>query len=82
MANIEHKISALKGQPTTILKYRKNNANELMFLKPCPQFPNIKDLSFYENEIMEVEILGDCNGFCGIDDLTPPKNQEQLNLAF
>lgn len=82
MAKIEHELSIEKGQPVTILKTRKNNAGELMFLQHCPQFPDVKDLTLYDNQEMPIEILGDCNGFCGTDDLTPAENQNQLNLGL
>lgn len=84
MAEMEHKLSIEKGQPVTILKYRKGGADELMFLKHCPSFSN-KDLSVYDGREFEfqIESLGECNGFCGVDDLIDKTSiEQQLNLAF
>ena len=63
MANVEHEISADKGEPVTICKdQRKETRGNKLFLKHNPMFPDIGDIS---------EIKGrrpltafECNGFC------------------
>jgi hypothetical protein len=50
-----------------------------VFLKPHPDYPNIKDISMMDGR--EPEPLIDCNGFCGVNDLIPRINTE-LELNF
>ena len=46
----------------------------LVFLKPHPDYPTIKDISMMKGR--EPEPLFECNGFCGTNDLTPRKKSE------
>ncbi len=82
MAKVEHELTKLKGKPVTMLKDQSGSAKEagntLVFLKPNPDYPHLKDLSMMKGR--EPENLMECNGFCGIDDLLPQKEIGQLNL--
>jgi hypothetical protein len=44
MAKIEHELTDLKGKPVTILKDQAKGGG-LVFLKPHPDYPKMKDLS-------------------------------------
>ena len=71
MADMEHKLTNLKGTPVTMLKDQSNSAkssgNQLLFLKPHPDYPFVKDISQMKGR--EPKPLFECNGFCGINDL-------------
>ena len=81
MADIEHELTDEKGSPVTMLKDQSNKAkaekNQLVFLKPHPEYPHIKDISMMKgrkpNPILE------CNGFCGTDDLSP-RNPDDIDI--
>lgn len=78
MAEMEHKLTALKGKPVTMLKDQSNKAkksgNQLVFLKPHNDYPDIKDLSVMRG--IEPKPLFECNGFCGVNDLDERKETE------
>jgi hypothetical protein len=78
MADIEHKLTDLKEKPVTMLKDQSNAAKEsgsqLLFLKPHPNYPDIKDISMMKGR--EPKPLMECNGFCGVNDLEDKKNIE------
>lgn len=78
MANIEHKLTDIKGEPVTMLKDQSNVAKkevkesglkwkQFVFLKHNPKYPELKDISQMKGR--EPEPLVDCNGFCGVNDL-------------
>jgi 3'-phosphoadenosine 5'-phosphosulfate sulfotransferase (PAPS reductase)/FAD synthetase len=73
MASLEHHLTNLKDAPVTMLKDQSKNAKEsgntLVFLKPHPDYPEIKDLSKMDGR--EPKPLFECNGFCGVNDLAP-----------
>lgn len=77
MAQVEHELTNLKGKPVTMLKDQGKNKG-LVFLKPHPNYPHIKDISMMEGR--EPKPLLDCNGFCGTNDLK--KNSTELELNF
>ena len=67
MAEREHELTNLKGEPVTILKNQsatapKENGFAPMFLKPHPDYPHIKDLSRMKGKTPEPIV--ECNGFC------------------
>ncbi len=66
MAAIEHRLTAIKGQPVTILKDQGKNGT-LVFLKHNPSWPFHKDISMMKGR--EPEPLIECNGMCGTNDL-------------
>lgn len=70
MATREHEYTNKKGHPVTILKDQSKKAKELgnilVFLKPHPDYPNMKDLSMMKGR--HPEALVECNGFCGTMD--------------
>jgi len=85
MAEMEHKLTEMKGKPVTMLKDQskiaKESGNNLVFLKKHPKYPELKDIT--EMPQLKVEPLMECNGFCGTNDLTPRSNTEQqLNFEF
>lgn len=73
MAEMEHKLTDLKGIPVTMLKDQSLNGG-LVFLKPNNKYPEIKDISKMKGR--EPEPLFECNGFCGINDLEDRKQSE------
>jgi len=79
MAEMEHKLTALKGKPVTMLKDQSNEAkksgSQLVFLKPHKEYPFIKDLSMMKGR--EPKPLFECNGFCGVNDLDERKSTEK-----
>lgn len=85
MAKIEHELTDRKGKPVTMLKDQAKGGGQL-FLKPHPDYPNVKDISMKKGR--EPKPLNDCNGFCGINDLSKRTdtekelNWEQLTINF
>jgi 3'-phosphoadenosine 5'-phosphosulfate sulfotransferase (PAPS reductase)/FAD synthetase len=84
MAQVEHELTDRKGQPVTMLKDQskeaKESGNYQVFLKPHPDYPNHKDLSMMKGR--EVKPLMECNGFCGINDLSPrTETEEEINFG-
>ncbi|MCB9047637.1 MAG: hypothetical protein H6550_16000 [Chitinophagales bacterium] len=67
MAEMEHKLTNEKGEPVTICKDQSKGGG-LVFLKPHPDYPNIKDISMMKGRMAEP--LMECNGFCGVKDAT------------
>lgn len=77
MAKMEHKLTNKSGFPVTMLKDQSNKAkakakkdkySALVFLKKHPKYPN---KSIDDMRECDLEPLVDCNGFCGIDELSP-----------
>jgi 3'-phosphoadenosine 5'-phosphosulfate sulfotransferase (PAPS reductase)/FAD synthetase len=83
MAEMEHKLTSLKGSPVTMLKDQskeaKDSKNQLLFLKPHPDYPNVKDISMIKGR--EVKPLLECNGFCGINDLSE-RSETELEINY
>lgn len=61
MAIVEHDLTNLKGEPVTICKDQSKGGG-LIFLKPHPNYPNMKDISMINGK--QPESLMECNGFC------------------
>jgi hypothetical protein len=61
MAKREHEITNLKGKPVTICKDQSKGGG-LVFLKPHPDYPTMKDISMMKGR--PPEMLIECNGFC------------------
>lgn len=61
MAAREHYYTDLKGEPVTICKDQSKGGG-LVFLKPHPKYPHMKDLSMMKGR--KPEPLMECNGFC------------------
>ncbi len=61
MAVVEHELTDLKGEPVTMLKDQSEGGG-LVFLKPHPKYPDMKDISMMKGR--PPEPLVDCNGFC------------------
>lgn len=82
MAAEEHRLTDLKGSPVTMLKDQskaaKASGNQLVFLKPHPDYPELKDLSMMTGR--EPKPLMDCNGFCGTNDLERNPTEEEINF--
>lgn len=64
MAEREHRLTDLKGEPVTICKDQSKGGG-LVFLKPHPNYPHMKDLSMMKGR--PPEMLMECNGFCHVD---------------
>jgi len=83
MANLEHELTATKGQPVTMIKDQskaaKESGNILVFLKKNPAYPNLKCINDMKGG--KLEPLVDCNGFCGTNDMNP-KSQTELEINF
>lgn len=67
MAEREHEISELKGEPVTICKDQSKGGG-LVFLKHNPKYPDMKDISMMKGR--PPEMLIECNGFCSKTELT------------
>lgn len=90
MADMEHKLTDLRGEPVTMLKDQSNEANKsveesgdkwrrLVFLRRHPNYPELKCLA--DMKVQEVKPLFECNGFCGTDYLSP-KNETKSEINF
>lgn len=66
MAEREHRYTNLKGKPVTICKDQSKKPHQLVFLKPHPDYPHMKDISMMKGRMAEP--LMECNGFCGPKD--------------
>jgi len=76
MAEMEHRITDDKGKPVTMLKDQSNGGG-LVFLKPHPDYPQIKDISMMKGR--EPKPLMECNGFCGVNDLERNPTEKEIN---
>lgn len=83
MAEMEWKLTELKGEPVTMLKDQsksaKESGNKLVFLKKHPKYPNLKSIDDMPDS--ELNPLLECNGFCGTNDLNPRVGTE-LEINF
>jgi 3'-phosphoadenosine 5'-phosphosulfate sulfotransferase (PAPS reductase)/FAD synthetase len=90
MAEMEHKLTNLRGEPVTMLKDQGRVAKklvedtgikwkQLIFLKKHPDYPELKCLSDMPQQ--EVKPLFECNGFCGTNDLNPT-NETEFEVNF
>lgn len=88
MAEMEHKLTDLKGTPITMLKDQSNEGKakkeankkgDLVFLLKHPNYPDHKCLD--DMPPCKVEPLFECNGFCGTNDLAPrTETEKQINF--
>ena len=78
MADLEHELTDDKGEPVTMLKDQSKGGG-LVFLKPHPDYPEIKDISIMKGR--EPKPLTDCNGFCGTN-LFGKKNETEDEINF
>lgn len=81
MAKVEHDLTDMRGFPVTMLKNQSkrnkstNYQDNLVFLKPHPDYPNHKCIDDMRGR--KVKPLNDCNGFCGVEDLSERSKTEQ-----
>lgn len=92
MAEIEHKLTDLKGEPVTMLKDQSNESkklvdetgikwNQFLFLKKHPKYSNLKSIDDMKQQ--DIQPLFECNGFCGTNDLNPrSKTEEEINFQL
>jgi hypothetical protein len=66
MADMEHELTDVKGEPVTMLKDQSMGGGKV-FLKPHPNYPEIKHIVQMKGR--EPKSLLECNGFCGANDL-------------
>jgi hypothetical protein len=90
MAEMEHKLTASRGEPVTMLKDQSNEAKKVLeetgikwkqfiFLKKHPEYPELKCLA--DMKPQEVKPLFECNGFCGTNDLNPRiETENEINF--
>lgn len=78
MAEEEHYLTNIKGQPVTMLKDQSKTNPGLVFLKPHPAYPEIKDISQLKGR--PPKPLMDCSGFCGVGDVGGNDTIKELNL--
>ena len=90
MAEMEHKLTALRGEPVTMLKDQSNEAKntveetgikwkQFIFLIKHPEYPELKCLA--DMKPQEVKPLFECNGFCGTNDLNPRiETENEINF--
>jgi len=80
MAQVEHDLTDMKGEPVTMIKDQSKNGG-LVFLKPHKDYPLMKDISMMKGR--EPQPLMDCNGLaCGVTDLderNPSENEINNN---
>lgn len=78
MADMEHELTALRGEPVTMLKDQSKAAKTkakdtgikwkaFVFLRKHPDYPDVKCLD--DMKPQKVKPLFECNGFCGTNDL-------------
>lgn len=88
MAEEEHKLTNLRGEPVTMLKDQSNKAklkakedkkSQLVFLVKHPDYPDNKCLN--DMPLRTVKPLTECNGFCNID-IYNKKNETLQELNF
>ena len=88
MADLEHELTDLKGEQVAMLKDQSNKAKQsylidkksiLVFLRKHPLYPNNKCID--DMPECKVEPLFDCNGMCGINDLSE-RSQTELDLNY
>lgn len=79
MADVEHDLTNLKGEPVTMLKDQSKSGG-LVFLKPHPSYPLIKDISMMKGRPSKP--LMECNGFCGTNDLERNKTENEINYSL
>jgi 3'-phosphoadenosine 5'-phosphosulfate sulfotransferase (PAPS reductase)/FAD synthetase len=91
MAEMEHKLTQIKGEPVTMLKDQGGDAkrlvsetgikwNAFIFLKKNEDYPSVKSID--EMPIQEVKPLFECNGFCGVNDLSERSTTEnEINYS-
>ena len=66
MADFEHYLTDKKGEPVTICKDQSVSPAQLVFLKPHPDYPDVKDLSMMKG--VAPKPLMECFGFCSTKD--------------
>lgn len=78
MAWVEHELTRLSGRPVTMNKDQSKKGG-LVFLKPHPDYPHIKDISMMKGR--PPKPLVDCNGFCGTNDLQKSATEKEINFV-
>jgi hypothetical protein len=79
MAQVEHELTDLKGEPVTMLKDQSKGGG-LVFLLPHPKYPQVKDISMMKGR--PPEPLMECNGFCGVNDLANKKSKTYQEINY
>lgn len=81
MADMEHELTDLRGEPVTMLKDQSGKAGrKLVFLKKHPDYPDYKCIDDMKGR--EVKPLKECNGFCGTNDLFAKRNETEEEINF
>ena len=81
MADLEHKLTDLKGKPVTMLREELKGEGRIMqtlFLIKHPKYPHLNDISSKKGR--EPKPLFECNGFCTSNDLEEKNpTQDEIN---
>lgn len=78
MALLEHLLTDLKGKPVTMLRIERGKKKYPLFLTKHKDYPDIKCID--EVKGRPVEPVFECNGFCGINDLSKRnKTENEIN---
>ena len=92
MAEMEHKLTDLKGEPVTMLKDQSNEVKKVVeetgikykqfiFLKKHPNYPELKCIE--DMKAQEVKPLFECNGFCGTNDFNERiETEKEINYTL
>lgn len=87
MAAMEHELTYSKGMPVTMLKSQSkadkakvvDGWENFVFLKRHPLYPQLKCID--DMPQCKVEPLFECNGFCGVNDLSE-RNKSEFDINF
>jgi len=83
MADMEHLLTKMRGKPVTMLKRQtkktKESGNCFVFLRKHPEYPQVECLD--DMPRCEVEPLFECNGLCGINDLSE-RTETELEINY
>lgn len=87
MAAMEHELTCSKGMPVTMLKSQSkadkakvvDGWENFVFLKRHPLYPQLKCID--DMPQCKVEPLFECNGFCGVNDLSE-RNKSEFDINF
>lgn len=78
MANLEHELTNMKGEPVTMLRVTINKVKYPLFLKPHPDYPHLP--KFDDQKGRPPKPLFECNGHCSVNDGVKNETVEELNF--
>ncbi|MDV3952144.1 hypothetical protein CMT77_07930 [Elizabethkingia anophelis] len=78
MAEREHELTNIKGEPVTMLRVTVKKNKYPLFLKPHPNYPDLP--KFTDQKGRPPKPLTDCNGHCSVNDGIKNDTIEELNF--